>query len=896
MEKYHRLLKRQIAKHINGEQINVEDLTEFLDSVNQAYIDYQNDFEQLERTLEISSNELFKTNSQLNAINEQLEEKVHLRTKELELANQTLLAEVYEKEKREIEKAFSENLLDVSNNAINQLISIDLVQDSFSEIFKPVADAAQMDDILYCLNEGYPNSPAQFSIQGRYSKNEETNIELVTRLFHVLNDNFKLIEKVLGRNRPFFLRELEKIVDPGITLNQIGSFKNLVCPIVIKGKIHSVVVFHHSKGRIWSTLEQGILARLSDSTGNLVHQKALERDIQYQQKSLLEAQQFSNIGSFEIDFVKTTSSFTQKAAELLDITIEELAFDSSLVHRLRKHVHPDDLKMIDETWQRSMNNKAEVRIDFRVIHRNGRVLFLNWNLKPRFSSQGNLKSVKGTLQDITERMLLEQKSKTAQLIIENSPSVLFRWKVQEGWPVEYVSSNIQQFGYSTEEFTTQERNYSEIIHEEDYPRIINEIEEYSKNSIRTYQQEYRIVCKDGRIRWVQDQTLTEADQDGHVNYHQGIITDITEKKEALLALEEREIRFRNLIQNSSDITTILDGSGVIEYESTSFYRLFNYSPEQIIGKSAFEFIHPDDLQKVIQAFTDLYERPGGVSTVLFRFKNAESGWKYLEAIATNLLFEPSISGIVVNSRDVDERILNELQLKDYANSLEKINKELDQFAYIVSHDLKAPLRAINNLSIWIEEDLVDIMPEDTKKNITMLRGRIGRMEALINGILEYSRAGRMKAETIQIDMNVFVQDVVFNLAPPDNFKVEIQENLPVLNTEKVALEQVVSNFISNAIKYNSNPEPVIRVGYEDRGAFHCFYVEDNGPGISKEFHEKVFAIFQTLQARDKVESTGVGLAIVKKIVEEKGGNAWLESEEGQGCRFYFTLPKTDNLL
>ena len=249
--------------------------------------------------------------------------------------------------------------------------------------------------------------------------------------------------------------------------------------------------------------------------------------------------------------------------------------------------------------------------------------------------------------------------------------------------------------------------------------------------------------------------------------------------------------------------------------------------------------------------------------------------------------------MVINSRDITERIDNELQLKEYATSLEKINKELDQFAYIVSHDLKAPLRAINNLSTWIEEDIQENIQAETQKNFSMLRGRIQRMEMLINGVLEYSRAGRLKTESTAIDMNHFIKDVIFNLAPPDNFEIKIQSKLPTIEGEKVVLDQVFSNLISNAIKYNDNPNPTIQIGYENQVGVHCFFVQDNGPGIEEEFHEKIFGIFQTLNARDSIESTGVGLSIVKKIIEEKSGRVWVESSTGKGSKFIFTLLQTD---
>ncbi len=219
------------------------------------------------------------------------------------------------------------------------------------------------------------------------------------------------------------------------------------------------------------------------------------------------------------------------------------------------------------------------------------------------------------------------------------------------------------------------------------------------------------------------------------------------------------------------------------------------------------------------------------------------------------------------------------------------NKELDQFAYVVSHDLKAPLRAINNLSQWIEEDLEGALEGETAQNFDLLRGRVNRMEALINGILEYSRAGRMKFNSQTVALNPFIDEIIQNLAPPANVKISIQSGMPSISTEKVALEQVFSNLISNAIKYNNSSEPEINITYTELEKHYQFCVEDNGGGISPEFHDKIFIIFQTLQSRDKVESTGVGLAIVKKIVEDKNGTVWVDSDKGKGTKFYFTWHK-----
>lgn len=620
--------------------------------------------------------------------------------------------------------------------------------------------------------------------------------------------------------------------------------------------------------------------------------KVTERTTELEQRNaeLLDAQRISRMGSFEIDFVNGFSQFTDQSAELLGLTTEELSFDANLIRRLRRRVVRDDIPAIDQLWAKAMANQEDVSMDFRVRDNEGNVVYLHWKVKNEFNSKGNLCRLSGTLQDVTERKLLEERARLASVIIENSPTILFRWRISENWPVEYVSGNVSQFGFDIDDFLSERINYADIIYKDDLARVLEELSQFSELGQTSYVQRYRIVTASGAIRWVEDRTTVEKNAVGEATHHQGLITDITDTINAEQALQTSEKRFRTLVHNASDITTILGADGSIIYESASFYRQFGYKPEEVIGKNVFQFLHPDDLEPVQSAFIEVLNGREDLP-IVFRFKSADNRWVYLEAIGNNQLNEPAIQGIVVNSRDVSERVEHQTALQDYAENLEKINKELDQFAYIVSHDLKAPLRAINNLSQWIEEDLVGKLEGDTQRNFELLRGRIHRMEALINGILQYSRAGRVKSENVAIDVQSFVQDIVSNLAPPEHFTVEIDPNLPVIQAEKIALDQVFSNFISNAIKYNSNPQPQIQVTGKDLGKEYQFGVVDNGPGIPPEFYEKVFVIFQTLQARDTVESTGVGLAIVKKIVEEKGGRVWIESEVGKGSAFYFTLPK-----
>ncbi len=230
--------------------------------------------------------------------------------------------------------------------------------------------------------------------------------------------------------------------------------------------------------------------------------------------------------------------------------------------------------------------------------------------------------------------------------------------------------------------------------------------------------------------------------------------------------------------------------------------------------------------------------------------------------------------------------------------LERSNQDLDQFAYVASHDLKAPLRGIVNLASWIEEDLAPVMTDDTREQMHLMRGRVHRMEALIDGILQYSRAGRVRTAPEPVDTAVLVADVVELIAPPEGTQIIVAENMPKVLAERVPLQQVFMNLIGNAMKYarRADAPMMVRVSWTeepvdpDAPRLYRFSIADNGPGIAPQYHERVFGIFQTLQSRDQVEGTGIGLSVVKKIVEGQGGRVWVESAEGEGATFHFTWP------
>jgi two-component system sensor kinase FixL len=250
------------------------------------------------------------------------------------------------------------------------------------------------------------------------------------------------------------------------------------------------------------------------------------------------------------------------------------------------------------------------------------------------------------------------------------------------------------------------------------------------------------------------------------------------------------------------------------------------------------------------------------------------------------------SGII---RDVSERKETERRMLAYAAELERSNRELDEFAYVASHDLKAPLRVIGNAARWLEEDLAEHLREEDRANMELLRSRVRRMEKLLDDLLEYSRVGRSSdsrfAETV--GGGPLIDDILLLLSPPPGFTVKVAPGFKDILVNRMPLQQVLYNLIANAIKHHDKQSGVIEVDLDTQGDgdMYRFTVRDDGPGIPERFHEQVFKMFQTLKPRDQIEGSGMGLAFVKKTVGYFGGDLELVSEEGQGSAFSFTWPK-----
>ncbi len=694
-----------------------------------------------------------------------------------------------------------------------------------------------------------------------------------------------------GKSIKGFVKDFPESERPLLEEQEILSL--LVLPIFVSDLLWGFVGFDDcSQNKVWSTAEESILSNLANSLGSSLVREASEAKLAQSEK------RFRSL-------VQNSSDITTVIAP--DGTIQYMSpsfyrmfgyEEGSLPGKnVFEFVHVEDVeKAMGEFNYGIQSGGVSDPINFRYRKADGEYLYLE-AVGNNLVEDESVNAIVVNARNVTER------DKAQKEILNNKE---FYESILHSIPLDVVVFDLNhryRFANSTAIKNKEKRDW--IIGHDDFeycrhnnrPIEIAEKRRAEFNEVistnRHSEYEELMETPAGEQVWRLRRLFPVEGSDGLISYVIGYGVDITERK-----VNEEKLRILN---DRMQLATQAAGFGVWDWNVKSnvlvwdetLYNLFGVKPNQFT--SNFEAwaatLHPDD--KDI-AFADVQEALSGNKEFSSEFRIVKGG-NEIRYIAGKAKVYREPNGMAFRmlgvNWDVTESKESESKLREYTQDLEKINRELDQFAYVVSHDLKAPLRAINNLSLWIEEDIQDQLSGETKEQFNMLRGRVHRMESLINGILNYSRAGRMRTSPVKIELAEFIPDLVNLLAPPANFKVDIQPGFPVLNTEKVSLEQVFSNFISNAIKYNSNPAPEIHIHWHDEGKFWRFGISDNGPGIDKDYHEKIFVIFQTLNARDKVESTGVGLAIVKKIIEDKGGKCWVESELGQGSTFNFTWPK-----
>lgn len=463
---------------------------------------------------------------------------------------------------------------------------------------------------------------------------------------------------------------------------------------------------------------------------------------------------------------------------------------------------------------------------------------------------------------------------------------LWDWDIEHG-RVEWAGQAWKMFGVArNEDVPRAEKDVRALIPPEDNKAIDEVIfRELAKGD--SFQVEFRLRQPDGRHIWVQSHGKIAGRKQGNPVRTVGIFTDVTERKKAEAEARSYQARLEIILNNMVDGLITIDEKGIVQSYNKACRRIFGYAAEEVIGRNV-KMLMPSQYAENHDQYIANYVKTGQAK-ILGIGREVEGLRKDGTTFPLDLSVaemrhdgERLFSGIM---RDVSEHKKAEEQLR-------RTNEELEQFAYIASHDLKAPLRGIDNLAKWIEEDLAEVITDSAREKMALLRGRVSRLEMLLEDILQYSRAGRIMENPVETDTGALVRQIVEDRPLPKGFEIRVPANMPVLTTPQTSLEQVFLNLIGNAAKHHDKEEGIIEIGVQSKGIFYEFSVNDDGPGIPPEFHDRIFKMFQTLKPRDEKESTGLGLSIVKKLVEWQGGRVWIASEPGQrGASFRFLWPR-----
>lgn len=410
--------------------------------------------------------------------------------------------------------------------------------------------------------------------------------------------------------------------------------------------------------------------------------------------------------------------------------------------------------------------------------------------------------------------------------------------------------------------------------------------------------EWQARHKDGRMFWV-EVNLKQTKIMGESRML-SVVRDITERKQTEQAIQEWKNRYETAILASGHLLYDWDSETNQVTYGGDLERILGYIPSEMEGglKRWMELIHPEDLNDFKNTIERLIETkmPAHLE---FRVRKKDGTYIFVEDSGRFITdAEGNVTRMIGFVKDITDRRLAESELAKLNDSLElanreltRANRELQEFAYIAAHDLKTPLRGIGTLANWIERDCADQFDEQGKEHVNLLISRVQQMSDLIDDVLQYSSLGRMKGERNCVDFNRIVSDVIAELKPPNHIRIVIQDKLPALRCRKKHVVQAFQHLLNNAVKYMDKAEGQITIGCIEGETCWKFSVTDNGPGIHEKYFKKIFQMFQTLSPRDRNGSTGIGLAIVKKIAELNGGTAWVDSDIGIGSTFYFAFSK-----
>ena len=455
-----------------------------------------------------------------------------------------------------------------------------------------------------------------------------------------------------------------------------------------------------------------------------------------------------------------------------------------------------------------------------------------------------------------------------------------------------LEGKIIKINHAAEEFLgyTKEDNItmSALVHPDYKEYTLQSFKSlYSTGLIKRYRP--KIYTKNKGIKHIEINGSLITDRSGKPVAAQGVFRDITYESEMKSLLNQQRQRLDIIVENSP-IGILLSVEGKLLKSNKTIQDMLGYSETELMALRMQDFMLIDSLKNT-QKYSEQLQK-GTLNN--FSVIN-----KYVKKNGSCFTAKTTVNAVHNNFKKLEyevaliEDITNELELeeekKQLLKDLESSNKGLQEYAHIVSHDLKSPLRSISALSTWLYEDYKDKLDDDGIFNLKMMQEKVASMDKLIDGILKYSTINKDTLETGVVDVNEVVKEITAVIYIPTHVSVKITNPLPIIFADRTKIYQLFQNFLSNAVVNIEKEKGLVQIGSVERENFWEFSIQDNGIGIPKAYHEKIFKIFQSIGNKER--STGIGLSIVKKIIDLYEGKVWLKSAQGKGTTFYFTLKK-----
>ncbi|GAB2838270.1 PAS domain S-box protein [Ferruginibacter profundus] len=562
------------------------------------------------------------------------------------------------------------------------------------------------------------------------------------------------------------------------------------------------------------------------------------------------------------------------------------------------YAHPDDLENFKNKFAETLS-KPGVPVPYRVkyLHADGH----------HFWSEGtftNLLHIKGVnaivanYHDVTEKIEAEEKLESSEkrfrALVENNKDVIML--LDASFNVTYRSPSATAVnGWTDEDVKTM--SGIQNIHPDDMNYANGVINNMMNNPGKPYNVIFRNRHKNGNFRWLEG-VVTNLLQDKNVNAILFNFRDVTERIEAEEKLKASEEQFRHSMDNMLEGVQIIGFDWKYIYVNNAMAKHGKYAKEELLGHTVMEKYPGIEQAEIYKVYLKCFnERVPIHLENEFVFPDGSSAW-------FELSFLPVPEGIFILSIDITERKQAEEGIKKLNTELEervnkrtaelkKANEELEAFSYSVSHDLRAPLRAIIGYSQILEEDYSSKLDDEAKRITGVIKANTARMGTLIDDLLTFSRMGRHEIAKAPVNSVEMVDEIIKGMSSNGGGNVSWSvHTLPEVKADHNMLRQVWINLISNAIKYSAtNQTPKIHIGSFKHNGQMVFFVEDNGVGFDEKYKNKLFKVFQRLHSAEEFEGTGIGLAIVEKIVSKHGGHVWAESELNKGASFYFSLPE-----